>query len=85
MNAPVAWLRALADAMGALQAEEAFREAEIIAVGAGKIDKAGRSRVVRRWRKMLGKEEEGVRLQGKRSDVALLASLGMKVRQDGPR
>jgi hypothetical protein len=84
LNVPQMWLRALGEAMGELHAEEAFREAEIVAVGAGKLDKIGRDKVTRRWRAALG-TQGGVRLTADKSGLALLAALGIRNHNDGPR
>jgi hypothetical protein len=46
---PLLWLRAHAEAIEGLQAEEAFREAEIVAVGAAKMNQRDRDKVLHRW------------------------------------
>ena len=86
---PLMWLRAHLGAMGELQADEAFRESEVISMGAGKFDKSGRDRVLRRWERALGREgkpaEGSIRLTGTTHDLELMKSVGMGVRTVGPR
>lgn len=82
---PLMWLRAHIEAMGELQAEEAFRGSEIISVGAGKFDKSGRDKALRRWNAALGRGDGAHRLKGNGNDVEMLKALGIKVRTDGSR
>jgi hypothetical protein len=79
------WLRALGESMEELRTEEAFRQAEIIAVGAGKLEKSALDRVTRRWRSAFGEGGGTIRLQGKKSDLMLLRNLGIGKHQDEPR
>lgn len=71
-------------ALERLQAEAAFRQSEIIAMGTGQLTKTDRNKVLRQWRAAMGSAEKNV-LRGNKAGLALLASLGMKVREDGPR
>jgi hypothetical protein len=47
---PIMWLRAHAEAIEGLQAEEAFRIAEIVAVGSGTLQEREQNRVTHSWR-----------------------------------
>jgi hypothetical protein len=55
---PLMWLRAHAQAIEGLQAEEAFREAEIVAVGGGNLKERERDKILHLWNKMLNREGE---------------------------
>jgi hypothetical protein len=81
---PMMWLRAHAQAMPELQGEEYFQGAEVFAVGSGKLKKSDRDRTIRRWKSALDGEERHV-LRGNRAGLAMLASLGIKVREDESR
>jgi len=70
-------VNAHAGAIEVLQAEEAMREAEIVAVGGGHLDRHATERVTRRWRVAAG---GGNRLTGTKADLGMLAALGVKVR-----
>lgn len=81
------WLRAHLETMPELQAEEAFRESEMISVGAAKLTKAGRDKVVKRWEAALGVQSKprggSIRLTGTTRDLELMKSSGMEVRTVG--
>jgi hypothetical protein len=77
---PMMWLRAHLEAMGELQAEEAFRGAEIVSMGAGKLDRAGCNKVVARWNAALGRGDGSHRMTGTSRDLAMLKALGMEVK-----
>lgn len=77
---PMMWLRAHAEEMPAIQTEEAFREAEIISMGAGKLDRAGRNKVMARWNAALGRDDGSHRMTGTSRDLAMLKALGVEVR-----
>ena len=62
-----------------LQAEEAMRAAEIIAVGGGRLERSASEKITRRWRTAIG-GEGGRRLTGTKADLGMLAALGVKVR-----
>jgi hypothetical protein len=79
------WVNAHAEAMAGIQAEEALREAEIVAVGGGHLEKAAADRVMRRWRTALDGGGGGKRLTGTKADLGILEALGVKVRTDGSR
>ena len=79
------WLRAHLEAMGELQAEEAFRATEIHSMGAGTLDKTGRNKVLARWNAALGRGDGSHRMTGTSRDLAMLKALGIKVRTDGSR
>jgi hypothetical protein len=70
---PLMWLWAHVESMPGLQAEEAFRLAEIIAVGAVKMGKDGRDKVVRRWNN--ARNGKGV------SSEAEFAKMGIGIRR----
>jgi hypothetical protein len=72
-------VNAHAEAMAGIQAEEALREAEIVAVGSGKLERATTDRIVRRWRSALDGGGGGKRLTGTKADLGMLAALGVKV------
>lgn len=72
-------MNAHAEAMAGIQAEEALREAEIVAVGSGKLERATTDRIVRRWRSALDGGGGGKRLTGTKADLGMLAALGVKV------
>ncbi len=84
MNMPVPWLRAMADSMEFLEAQEAFRQSEIIAMGTGSLSKTERGKVAQRWRMAMGDREENV-LRGNKAGLAMLRAKGIEVREDGPR
>ena len=71
--------------MAGIQAEEALREAEIVAVGSGKLERATTDRIVRRWRSALDGGGGGKRLTGTKADLGMLAALGVKVNTNGSR
>jgi hypothetical protein len=70
--------------MAGIQAEEALRKSEIVAVGSGRLERAAVDRIVRRWRSALDGGGGGKRLTGTKADLGMLAALGMKV-NNGPR
>ena len=72
-------MNAHAEAMAGIQAEEALREAEIVAVGSGKLERSATDRIVRRWRAALDGGGGGKRLTGTKADLGMLAALGVKV------
>jgi len=80
---PLALLRAYEGALGRLQAEDALRQSEIIAMGTGQLTKNDRNKTLRRWQQAMGGEERNV-LRGNRAGLAMLRAMGM-VREDGPR
>jgi hypothetical protein len=65
--------------MAGIQAEEALRESEIVAVGSGRLERAVVDRIVRRWRSALDGGGGGRRLTGTKADLGMLAALGVKV------
>lgn len=81
---PLMWLNAHIVTLGELQAEESFRMAEIISIGAGKLDKRGHAQVTRRWNAALGNNGGAITMTGQAGDVTRLRALGVEVRV-GPR
>lgn len=68
-----------------LQAEEAFRLAEVVSVGAAKMDKAGQDRTTRRWRSELGANGDGHRVQSAGELRAAARMMGIGVKTVEPR
>lgn len=77
---PVRWLQAHGEALTGLQAEESFAVAEAVSVGSGKLKKTDHDKVIRRWNAALGRST--ILRLGKKTDLSLLESLGMKVRYE---
>jgi hypothetical protein len=74
------WLRAHVEAMESIEAAEAFRQAEIIAIAEGRLPKRKHAEVTRRWSESLKHEE-----QKPRSAMEVFRSLGIGVKIIGPR
>lgn len=77
---PMMWLNAHSEALGELQAEESFRQAEAISVGEGKLKKSDHDKVTRRWRAAIGSDK--ALAISKKADVSRLLALGIKVRDE---
>jgi hypothetical protein len=86
---PLMWLNAHIVSLGELQAEESFRMAEIISVGAGKFNEKGREKVISRWKAALGIKGQSngrsIRLTGTTKDLELMKGTGIGTRANGPR
>jgi hypothetical protein len=77
---PTMWLGAHLEAVGELQAEEAFRATEIHSMGAGNLDRTGRNKVLARWNAALGRGDGAHRMTGTSRDLAMLKALGVEVK-----
>jgi hypothetical protein len=71
------WLRAHAEAIEGLQAEEAFRSAEIVAVGGGNLNERERDKILHRWNRAMDNNST-IRITKK--DIGLVAGMGLGVR-----
>ncbi len=67
-----------------LQAEDALRQAEIIAMGTGQLTKSDRNKVLNRWRSALDGHGPKM-LKGNKAGLAMLRAMGVEVKEDGSR
>ena len=73
------WLRAHAEAIEGLLAEEAFRDAEIAAVGSGNIKERERDKILHRWNQSLN--PGGARITAQ--NVGMIKGMGIGLRLVG--
>ena len=77
---PVMWLKAHLETLAELQGEECFREAEVISIGSGKLNKKEHGKVIRRWNAAIGNERGG---NSRNPTSAQLEAMGLKVHHGG--